>query len=249
MHPSTPNRPRLRWSRRLRDGCMPVCIRALHSSVLLPLLCLLQLTAVLSAQPAQLRIVVIQGQDALNNTQAAANANVVVEIRGADQMPIPGVAVTFVYPMQGASGTFANGTRQMTVNTGADGRATASGVRPVGGTGTLQIRVTASYLGRTATAVFPQTNVAALVQDPRPTAAAPQTAPPASAQTTIPRVSAPHKTGMRKSTKILIIVAIAAGAAVGAVVATRSGGSSSPSSSGTPPIVLTPGTPTVGGPQ
>jgi len=246
MHLLTPTRPCIHRSGRFRI----TLLQALFTSLLLPLLFLLD-SPLLSAQQPQLRIVVIAGQDALNNTQASSNANVVVEIRGTDQMPIPGVAVTFVYPMQGASGTFPNGTRQMTVNTGADGRATATGVRPIGGTGTLQLRVTASYLGRTATAVIPQTNVAALVQEPRPTASSPQ-ATPAQATSSTPATSAqspaPHR-GMRKSTKILIIVAIAAGATAGAVVATHRGSSSSPSSSGPPPIVITPGTPTVGGPQ
>lgn len=199
----------------------------------------------LFAQQAQLRIVMIQGEGALNNTGGRANRDVIVEVQGADARPVAGALVTFNLPLTGPGGTFPNGERALTVTSGADGRATAAGIRPNGVTGPLQIRVSATYRDQTATAVIQQTNVAATVEEPKPTP------PPVTSTTTIPPRPAP-KRGLSTTAKVLLILAIAGGAAAGATVAlTRDGssGGGGGGGGGTPPIVITPGAPSVGGPQ
>lgn len=192
------------------------------------------------AQQAQLRIVVIQGEGALNNTGGRANRDVIVEVQGANARPVAGAQVTFNLPLTGPGGEFANGEHALTVATGPDGRAIATGIRANSITGPLQVRVSATYQDQTATAVIQQTNVAVAVEEPPPVTT-----------TTIPPRPVPQK-GMSKTAKVLLILAIAGGAAAGATVAlTRNGssGGGGGGGGGTPPIVITPGTPSVGGPQ
>jgi hypothetical protein len=109
----------------------------------------------------------------------------------------------------------------MTV-TDNQGRASARGIRPNNQSGPLQIRVTASFQGLSASSVIAQTNLAGAA-------------------------AASGFAGLSTAAKLAIILGIAGGAAAaGVIVATHGGGSSS---SGPPPIVIVPGgTPTVGGP-
>jgi hypothetical protein len=200
----------------------------------------------LDAQQAQLRVVIVEGEDALNNTLAAANRDVTVEVRGPDQMPVSGATVTFVLPDTGPSGTFPNGQRTLLVETNNQGRATAAGIRPNNVAGPMQIRVSAAYLGNVATATVRQTNVSVAGAEPAKPAPAKDTAtagprPPPAATT-----PAPGKPGMSRKTKLVLVIAIIGGAAAGGIAAGSRGGSTS-STPATPPIVITPGTPTVGG--
>jgi hypothetical protein len=87
----------------------------------------------------------------------------------------------------------------------------------------MQIRVTASFQGLTATSVITQTNLAGAA-------------------------TASGFAGLSTAAKLVIILGIAGGAAAaGAIVATHTGGGSSSSSSSST-VTLSPGTPTVGGP-
>ncbi len=187
-----------------------------------------------TAQNAQLRVVVVDGTQATNNIENGRMADVVVQVQDANRMPVAGASVSFVYPPSGPSGVFPNGERARTVTTGADGHATASGVSPEGGPGQFEIRISASYQGQTATAVVNQTNISVPL---------PQSAKPSSASSGGP------SSGASRKKKIWIVVAIAAGAAAGGIAtALASGGNGGSSTPSTPTIVLTPGTPTVGGP-
>ena len=84
----------------------------------------------------------------------------------------------------------------------------------------MQIRVSASHNGLTASAIITQMNV----------------------------VGANVGGGLSTTAKVLIVVAVAAGAAAGVIVATHGGGSSSTASI-TNSITITPGTPSVGAPH
>jgi hypothetical protein len=168
-----------------------------------------------------LRILVIEGDGALNNIKDKTLKPVVVEVQN-NGAPAAGAVVTFILPNQGPGGTFLNGTATMTVNADTLGRATSSGIHPNGATGAMPIRVTASLGGFTADATVNQTNVSG--------------------------VSSSNK-GMSKGAKTaLILAAIAGGAAAGGIAATH-GNSSSSSTPQIPPIVITAGAPTVGGPH
>jgi hypothetical protein len=175
-----------------------------------------------------LRLVIIEGDGAINNVRQRVNRDPIVQVEDENRRPIAGAAVVFFLPDQGPSGTFANGMRSLTVTTDAQGRATATGFRPNNQTGQLQIRVTASFAGQTASAIITQTNVSG-------------------------GGSAGSSTGMSTGAKVLLIVGIlGAAAAVGTVVAVRSNDDSGGGGGVSPPppgITLTPGTPTVGGPR
>ena len=151
----------------------------------------------------KLNIVIVEGEGALNNVKQRVNREPIVQVEDENHKPVAGAAVVFLLPSQGPSGTFANGTQTLTVTTDSTGRATAAGIRPNKQTGRMQIRVTASQGGQTATAVITQMNV----------------------------VGAAAGGGLSTTAKVLIVVGIAAGAAAGAIVATRGGSSSSSSSS------------------
>jgi hypothetical protein len=170
----------------------------------------------------KLEIVIVEGDGAINNIKERTVREPVIEVDDENHKPIAGAAVVFFLPNQGPGGTFFDGTKSLTITTDAQGRAVARGIKFNNLSGQMQIRVTASSSGQTATAVITQTNVAG---------------------------AAASGTGLSTTAKVLIVVGIAAGAAVGAVLATRGGSSSS--SSGTPSapsITITAGTPTVGAP-
>jgi len=191
--------------------------------VLLLLLNLLSTTSWAQQPLTGLSITVVEGEGAINNVRQRVNRDTVVQVEDQDRRPVAGAAVTFFLPDQGASGTFPNGSRMLMVLTDNQGRAAARGIRPNSQSGPMQIRVTASFQGLTASALITQTNAA-----------------------TGPATSG---TGMSKGTKWAIILAIAGGAAAGGIAAaTHGGGSNGGGSSATPSIVITPGTPTVGAP-
>ena len=188
------------------------------------LLVLQSLPASAGAQeaPAQLNLVIVEGEGAINNIRQRTAREPIVQVEDENHKPIAGAAVVFLLPDQGASGTFANGSHTLTVMTDSQGRAVAHGFRPNKVQGRLQIRVTASHLGKTANATITQTN--ALTAAAGTAAAA----------------------GI--STKLIVILAVAgAAAAGGAVAATRGGGGTSAT---TPTLTtISPGTGTVGAPH
>ncbi len=176
---------------------------------------------VLTAQQPALHIVIVEGDGAINNINQKINVAPVVEVRDESNKPVEGAAVVFSLPTQGPGGIFANGTNTLTATSDRQGRATANGIRLNRQTGKFDIRVTVSVGGQTASATITQNNVSG--------------------------ISSSGANG-GNSKKIWILIAVAGGAAaIGALVALHHGSSST--SSGTPPIVITPGTPTVGGPN
>ena len=121
----------------------------------------LSLLAALEATPSQLKIVVLEGDGAVNDIRKRAAREPVVEIRDADDRPVAGAAVTFILPPSGPSGIFPNGSRMVTVTSDEKGQAAGIGLRPNNVAGEFQIRVTASHQGQTASATLTQTNVGA----------------------------------------------------------------------------------------
>jgi hypothetical protein len=103
----------------------------------------------------------------------------------------------------------------------------ARGIRFNNQVGNMQLRVTASFNGLTATSVITQTNLVG--------------------------ASAGGAAAGGSAMKWLIVLGVAGAVAAGVVVATHGGGSSSPAPAGTPTpppsVTITPGAPTVGAPQ
>lgn len=120
--------------------------------------CLL-LVNMLGAQTAPaLNIVVIEGEGTLNNVKQRVNREPIVQVQDENHKPVAGAAVIFFLPNSGASGTFANGSQTLTVTTDSSGRAVATGIHPNHTLGKMQIRVTASANGLSASTTITQTN-------------------------------------------------------------------------------------------
>jgi hypothetical protein len=184
--------------------------------------CLL-LTNLLSAERSDapqtapaLNIVIVEGEGTLNNVKQRVNREPIVQVEDENHKPVAGAAVVFFLPNSGPSGTFANGSQTLTVTTDATGRASATGIHPNHTLGKMQIRVTASANGLSASAMITQTNI----------------------------TGANVGRGLSTTAKILIIAGVAAGVGVGVYFGVKGGGTGP-----TTGITITPGTPTVGGPQ
>jgi hypothetical protein len=118
----------------------------------------IQLTALDQQRPstAPLKIVVIEGEGAVNIVQQKTAVAPVIEVRDRNDQPVAGATVNFV--VRAGRATF-GGARTLSVTTNAAGRAAAAGFTP-GGAGALQIGATATFQGQTAAAVtIAQTNV------------------------------------------------------------------------------------------
>jgi hypothetical protein len=172
------------------------------------------------AQVARIHVDVLEGDGQIVNIKSRMNAAPVVQVVDDNNQPLQGALVVFFLPSQGPSGTFANGSRNLTVTTDRSGKASAAGIIPNNQTGQFEIRASASYQGQSASATISQTNVSGI---------------------------SASGGGGGISKKGLIIIVVAVGAVVGGVFAAKGGGSSS--SSGSPGIVIVPGTPTVGAPK
>jgi hypothetical protein len=197
---------------------------AVQRSLLVVLTVLNLLRAPAWAQQAVtgLSITIVEGEGAINNVRQRVNREPIVQVEDQNHRPIAGAVVIFFLPDQGASGTFTDGSRMLMTVTDNQGRAVARGIRPNNQSGPMQIRVTASFQGLTASSVITQTNAA----------------------------GAASSAGLSTGAKWAIILGVAAGGAIaGGVIAKTHGGSTPPGgSSGPGTIVITPGTPTVGGP-
>jgi len=107
-----------------------------------------------------LNIVIVEGEGTLNNIKQRVNREPIVQVEDENHKPVAGAAVVFFLPTSGPSGTFANGSQTLTVTTDGIGRASATGIHPNHLTGKMQIRVTASANGLSATAMITQTTIA-----------------------------------------------------------------------------------------
>lgn len=198
-----------------------VCLHLFALSLSCPLL----FSSGSQEQPGSpIKIIVVEGDGAINNIRLGTAKAPVVRVEDDDGRPLAGVPVTFLLPEAGAGGTFADRGSSLTVITDSRGLVAARGLRPNNVAGPFQIRVTASYRGETARATITQTNAA----------------------------PAASRRGSR--TKLLLLLGLAGGAAAGAAAALSGGGGAasagpapapSPPPSAPPPsgTILTPGSP------
>jgi len=174
---------------------------------------------VLAQDQGGLNLVIVEGDGAINNIRQRTAREPIVQVEDENHKPVAGAAVVFLLPNQGASGVFANGARSLTVMTDNQGRAVAHGFHPNGVQGQLQMKVSASYQGKTANATINQTN-------------------------TVAAAGAAAAAGI--SAKLIIILAAAGAAVAGGVIAATRGGSSTPAAT---PTTIAPGAGTVGAPH
>jgi len=167
-----------------------------------PLLIAAMLFAQAASGPA-LRIVVLEGEDAVNVTQQQTAVRPLIEVRDRNNLPVAGASVVFTIG-GGQPAAFAGGLKTLTVTTSANGQAAGNGLSALRA-GTVRIQVQASYLGQTATTTISQTNVAT-----------------ASAATQAGTASGGGGSGL----KIAAIGLVGAAVAGGAVAVTQRGGDS-----------------------
>ncbi|MGH9719621.1 MAG: carboxypeptidase-like regulatory domain-containing protein [Bryobacteraceae bacterium] len=116
------------------------------------------------AQPPEaprLRIVIVEGDGAVNNVRQRVAREPIVEVHDENDRPVAGAVVVFTLPERGASASFLNGSKFLTVVADENGRAVARGLQPNSVAGDYEIRVSASHQGKTGNGVIRQTNAAA----------------------------------------------------------------------------------------
>lgn len=166
----------------------------------------------------QMNIVVLEGEAAINDIKARRTAPITIQVRDGNRYPIRGAEVVWTLPESGASARFPGGGRTATTKTDDQGRVRVSGLAPDDAVGAVQIRITASHGEEKAEATVTQFNM---------------------------RVKAASTGGSGKKWAA-ILGALGAAAATGTVLALRNRSGSTPAA--LPPIVLTPGTGSVGAP-
>jgi len=129
------------------------------------MLTIVALTALLgvqapAAQPA-LRVVVIEGEDAVNIIQQKTAVRPIVEVRDRNNLPVAGALVTF--SIEGGKAASFGGLSTLTVATNAAGQAAVTSLTPAAA-GAFQIQVSAAFQGQIATATIAQTNVLTAAQ-------------------------------------------------------------------------------------
>lgn len=164
-----------------------------------------------------LRILVLQGQNAVNGIRYGMVTEPVVEIHDENDLPLEGADVVFELPATGAGGTFPGGQFVTSVKSNLRGQAGAA-FNPNAVTGRFVIKVTATLRNRTGHTTITQTNAL--------------------------DAAALEKGGIRKFRWWKVaVVAGAVGLVVGIVLATRGGGSSSSNTITLTPGAPTFGTP------
>lgn len=155
--------------------------------------------------PTSIKLMVVQGEGAINNIEKRVVTEPIVEVRDQENRPVAGAEVVFTTPPRGPSATFFGASRTYSVKSDESGRARGTGLSPNVEEGTYPIDVTAT-LGNLQTSVsITQTNARA------------------------PELKTDKKNGIGWR----LLTAIAAGAAAGIVAVSRrdgNNGSSTPTS-------------------
>ncbi|MCC6857048.1 MAG: Ig-like domain-containing protein [Bryobacterales bacterium] len=173
------------------------------------------LPCLLLGQTAILQVRVVAGEGAVHAPGSRSTSELTVEVTDETGRPVQGAAVSFRLPEQGPGGLFSNGLSTDLVLTGADGRATVTGMRANRTPGPFQIRITVAKDQARAGIVSRQ-----YVSEVR----------------AVPAASAPGAVKKKGRGKWIAVALIAAGAAGGAAIGlTRNG--SSPSAGAAPPAL------------
>jgi hypothetical protein len=109
---------------------------------------------------AAVKIVVLDGEGAINIIQQKTATTPVIEVRDQNDLPVAGAAVRF--GIRSGRAAF-GGARTLSVTTDAAGRAVATGFAPTG-SGALQITATATFQGQAAAVTIAQTTVTTVAQ-------------------------------------------------------------------------------------
>jgi hypothetical protein len=177
-----------------------------------------------TAAARQLQIEVFRGEQ-VTYEDRIPDKEIVVRVTDDEGRAISGAAVVFQLPSDGPGAAFPEDSRFATVMTDSEGLATARGLQPNTTPGEFRITVTASYRDF-------QSNTATVAQINGEAVAEPDVA-----------------TERRGSGRVIAIAVVIAGAIAGLALGLGGGGSPGPTPPAPPPpVVITPGSPTFGGP-
>jgi len=165
-----------------------------------------------------LKILILEGEGAMNNLPLGIYAPLVVEVRDENDKPVEGALVTFQLPASGPGGFFPGQQLTKVVKTTLQGQASAAGFVSNKKTGRFTIRVKATIGDRFGEADVIQTNALRLTSD-----------------------NLEPKKGWRRllSWKVAIIAGVTTAVVVTIVLVTRGGSKQT--------ITITPGPVTIGG--
>lgn len=178
-----------------------------------------------------LKIMVLAGNNEMNDLERKVMAPLVVQVLDQNDRPVQGAEVVFRFPPNGPGATFHGGNTSQTVRTNGTGEAAAMNWMANNQVGTFDVHINAAYGNEVGEVTARMSNVTRVVQGSRIGTS---------------ETAAEAKTHWYSSKWVKIaIIGGAAGVAAGIALAFRGG--SHPSSS--PPITITPGPPSVGGPH
>src|ERR1035438_7240364 len=106
-----------------------------------------------------LKILVLEGEDGKNSIKTRVGIPILVEIQDSQGRPLPGAPVIFQLPASGPSGSFPGGALTQRTVANARGQAATSGFVPNNLEGRLNIKVSASSGGLSATQTVSQVNL------------------------------------------------------------------------------------------
>ncbi len=118
-----------------------------------------------AADPAALRIRVIEGENAAYPAGSRATRGITVQVTDPAGQPVEGAAVSFSLPTDGPGGAFASGSRNEVAVTHADGRAAAWGMQWNNSVGSFGILISAAKGQERASVVCAQSLTDAPARD------------------------------------------------------------------------------------
>lgn len=170
----------------------------------------------------KLRVLILEGANAVNSIPSRAATFPVVEVRDENDLPVEGAEVVFTLPAAGPGGLFPNQKNVFTGRTNLQGQARAPYLMNAT-PGDFSIEVSASIGSRTGKVVILQTHT---MQTPE--------------ELTVKK---------RRWYKDWRVWAIVSGGAATAIILGTRGSDNGSTSTGTSVITITPGGPTLGGPR
>ncbi|SRR5579884_193624 len=180
----------------------------------------------IAATVQDLRIIPLTVNNETNDLQRRIMAPLVVQVLDQESRPLEGVDVTFRFPLNGPSATFADGQTSRTTRTNAEGQAAATGWMANRTAGTFQVQVTATRGNQMGQTMIAMTNATRILDESKDK-------------------NNKHWYSSKRAT-IGIVAGAAAAVAITVLAATHGGGSSSP---GVIAVTASPGSPTIGAPH
>jgi hypothetical protein len=115
-----------------------------------------------------LKILVLAGNNEMNDLQRNVMAPLVVQVLDQDDRPMDGAQVVFRFPITGPGAAFAGNKAAATVRTNSGGQAAATNWMANGQVGTFDVHVTASYGNQIGETTLKMSNVTRIEEVKKP---------------------------------------------------------------------------------